>query len=166
MDTPCHFLSTGTPRGGCGWMSWFVGSYLQPSFCFGWLAKCGCGNNFGLQATKPNLFSTAHEGLQNCMPCWRSSWKLIASCQLWENKHGPVFVSCYGFGSAPSQQNYSWETYRSLQNILTHHCFGYVRHFEILKIWIILRECNPSCVNKDRLLQNFVHTKTELFWII
>jgi len=33
-------------------------------------------------------------------------------------------------GSDPSQQNYSWALYSSLQNILVHCCFDSVMYFE------------------------------------
>jgi hypothetical protein len=60
-------------------------------------------------------------------------------------------------GLAPSQQNYSWEVYSSLQNILAHYCFGSARYFEkqqikTVKIRITVREGKLRCVNKDWLL--------------
>jgi hypothetical protein len=65
-------------------------------------------------------------------------------------------------GLALSQQNYSWASYSSLQNILAHYCFGSVRYFEgetaeVVKIRITQRECKLSRVSKDWLLQYFIY---------
>jgi hypothetical protein len=55
-------------------------------------------------------------------------------------------------GLTPSQQNYSWAIYSSLQNILAHKCFR--SYFEEkttknCKNQDTVRECKLSCVNKD-----------------
>jgi len=36
----------------------------------GWCNVSVCGNNLGIQVTRPLLFSAAYEGVQNCMLCW------------------------------------------------------------------------------------------------
>jgi len=44
MDTTCHFHSTCTPLDGCGRISWFVGSFLQPCSLFPLVGVvCLCG---------------------------------------------------------------------------------------------------------------------------
>jgi hypothetical protein len=58
---------------------------------------------------------------------------------------------------APSQQNYSWAMYSSLENILAHYCISSIRYIKekqnkTVKIRITVRECKLRCVNKDWLL--------------
>jgi len=70
-EHPFVFHSTWMLLGRCGRMSWLV-SFLPPSFLFQLVSVvCLCGRlNLGMQVTKPVLFSTACEGLQNYLLCW------------------------------------------------------------------------------------------------
>jgi len=84
---PFQVHSTCTLHGGCGRMAWFVRSFFPPSFLFQlvgveWVSEwvwcvcafvCLCWGWWGLtlncKRQSYSLFSTACQGLENCMLC-------------------------------------------------------------------------------------------------
>jgi len=91
---PFHFHSTWTPLGGCGRMT--ICQIIFPSsflFLICWHSVSVWETNLGLQETKLLLFSTACQGLQNCMLCQNYladqviNWYISVSCQKINNSH-------------------------------------------------------------------------------
>jgi len=71
MDTPSSIIPNENPL--WVWKNILIGWVISPTFfpvLTGWCNMSVWGTKHRLQVTKPILFSTAHEGLQNCMLCW------------------------------------------------------------------------------------------------
>jgi len=72
MDAPSSFIPHKHPLGGVKECLDLLGLFSHsPSFLFQLVCVvCVGGTNLWLQATKPVLFSSAYDGLENCMLCW------------------------------------------------------------------------------------------------